>query len=124
MWLLRRLAWSLITLWGITLLTFSLIFLGPSDPALTIAGPKADQQTLATIRAELGLDRPVLAQYAHYMGRLLHGDFGRSYITRRPVQEALFERLPATAYLAATTLLFALLGGVCVGSFSKGCRRT
>ena len=63
-----------------------------NDPKL-----KADAKTLATIRSELGLDQPLPVQYARYLERLMHGDFGRSYLTRQDVLQAILERLPATA---------------------------
>lgn len=113
--LVRRLAWSGVILLGVTFLTFTIAFIIPSDPARTIAGPKADPQTVATIRKEMGLDAPVPVQYARYAGRLLHGDFGRSYLTRQNVLDAIVDRLPATAYLAITSLTVSALLGIGVG---------
>lgn len=113
--LLQRLAWSTVILLGVTFLTFSVAYIVPSDPARTVAGPKADRETLAAIRKELGLDLPLPAQYARYMARLARGDFGRSYVTRREVREAILERLPATAYLALVSLAAAALAGIALG---------
>jgi peptide/nickel transport system permease protein len=115
---LQRLAWSVVILFGVTFLTFTLAFIIPSDPARTLAGPKADPQTLATIRRELGLDQPLPMQYGAYLGRLVHGNFGRSYLTREPVLHAILERLPATTYLALTSLTVAALAGILLGSLS------
>ena len=114
----QRLAWSVIILFGVMLLTFVLAFIVPSDPARTLAGPKADPQTLATIRKELGLDQSLPIQYAKYIGRILRGDFGRSYLTRESVLHAIVGRLPATAYLAITSLIVAALLGISLGSLS------
>jgi peptide/nickel transport system permease protein len=116
--LLQRLAWSLVILLGVTFLTFVIAFIVPGDPARTVAGPKADPETLATIRKELGLDQPVPVQYARYLERLVHGDLGRSYLTRQNVAQAILERLPATAYLALTSLGAAALIGIAVGCFT------
>lgn len=113
--LLQRLTWSVVTLFGVTFLTFAVAYVIPSDPARTVAGPKADRQTVATIRKELGLDQPLPVQYARYVGRLLQGDFGRSYLTRQNVLQAVLERLPATAYLALASFLPAALIGIGVG---------
>jgi peptide/nickel transport system permease protein len=113
---LQRLAWSVIILFGVTLLTFTLAFIIPSDPARTLAGPKADAATLATIRRELGLDEPLPVQYGRYLGRVIQGDLGRSYLTREPVLRAILDRLPATAYLALTSLSAAALVGILLGS--------
>lgn len=115
---LQRLVWSVAILFGVTLLTFTLAFVVPADPARTLAGPKADPQTLATIRRELGLDRPLPLQYAAYVARIAQGDFGRSYLTREPVRVAILDRLPATTYLALTSLAVAAIAGVLLGSLS------
>jgi len=112
---LQRLGWSLVILIGVTFLTFVLAFVIPSDPARTVAGPKADPQTLASIRHELGLDQPVPLQYAWYLERLVRGDFGRSYVTGQSVLTAILERLPATAYLALTSLAAATFLGIGLG---------
>jgi peptide/nickel transport system permease protein len=113
--LVRRLAWAAVMLLGVTALTFTMAFVIPSDPARTVAGPKADPQTLASIRRELGLDAPLALQYVRYLGRVSRGDFGRSYLTRQDVLAAIRERLPATAYLALTSLLAAAVLGIGVG---------
>jgi peptide/nickel transport system permease protein len=115
---LPRVAWSIVILVGVTWLTFMLAFIIPSDPARTAAGPKADPQTLATIRQELGLDQPVLVQYWRYLGRVVRGDFGRSYLTRQRVLEAILERVPATAYLALTTFSLSALVGIGLGGLT------
>lgn len=116
--LLQRLGWSVVIVLGVTFLTFVIAFVVPSDPARTVAGPKADPETLATIRKEMGLDQPVPVQYARYLGRLLHGDLGRSFVTRQNVAQAILERLPATAYLAAVSLGAAALIGIALGCFT------
>jgi peptide/nickel transport system permease protein len=116
--MLRRLAWSGVILLGVTALTFVLAFVIPSDPARTVAGPKADPQTLASIRRELGLDQPLVVQYGRYMMRLAHGDFGRSYVTRQGVLAAILERVPATALLAIVSLCTAALLGISLGCFT------
>ncbi len=116
--LAQRLAWSIVILLGVTFLTFVIAFVVPSDPARTVAGPKADPETLATIRKEMGLDQPVPLQYAHYLARLVHGDLGRSYLTRQNVGQAIAERLPATAYLAFISLGAAAFIGLSVGCFT------
>jgi peptide/nickel transport system permease protein len=113
--LLQRLGWSLIILAGVTFLTFVIAFVIPSDPARTVAGPKADPQTLARIRVDLGLDQPVPIQYVRYLERVVRGDFGRSYLTGQGVMTAILERLPATAYLALSSLALAAIAGITLG---------
>jgi len=108
---------------GVTLVAFSLLYLLPSDPARTLAGPKADARTVATIRSELGLDRSPIEQYRRYLGRVLRGDLGRSYVTNEPILTAIVERLPATAFLATTSLALAVVLGVGLGTWTTVTRR-
>lgn len=120
--LLQRLAWSVVILLGVSFLTFAVAYVIPSDPARTVAGPKADPQTLATIRRELGLDQPLAVQYARYVGRLLRGDFGRSYLTRQNVLDAILDRLPATAFLALASFVPSALVGIGVACLTARAR--
>ncbi len=115
LYLLRRLVFGAAVLIGTSLVTFSLAFVVPADPAVAIAGAKADPQTLATIRHELGLDLPVYVQYARYLDRALHGDLGRSYIRRENVTDLIVSRFPATAILALAAMAASLLIGIPMG---------
>jgi len=115
LYLLRRLVFGAAVLIGTSLVTFSLAFVVPADPAVAIAGAKADPQTLATIRHELGLDLPVYVQYARYLDRALHGDLGRSYIRRENVTDLILSRFPATAILALAAMAVSLLIGIPMG---------
>src|SRR5262245_2719433 len=114
----QRLLWSAAVLLGVSFLTFCLAFVVPSDPARSLAGPKADAQTLASIRRSMGLDRPLLVQYGAYLRRLAQGDLGRSYLTRQEVSAAIRDRLPATALLAAASLSLATLVAIFLACFS------
>jgi peptide/nickel transport system permease protein len=114
-YLAGRLLWALVILLGTTWVTFAIVFLVPGDPARVVAGPRADAQTIATIRRELGLDQPLYVQYGRYVGRLVQGDLGRSYATRQPVREILARRLPATATLACAGLAVAIVVGLAGG---------
>lgn len=114
-YLARRIAFGAVVLIGTSLITFAVAFLVPADPAVTLAGAKADPQTLATIRREMGLDKPVYVQYALYLDRALHGDLGRSYIRRESVTALIEERLPATAILAVTAIVLSLILGIAMG---------
>ena len=96
-YVLRRLLFGAAVLAGTSIITFVIAFVIPADPAVTIAGAKADPQTLTMIRTQLGLDQPLYIQYARYLDRALHGDLGRSYIMRENVTELIAERFPATA---------------------------
>ncbi len=98
-------------------------FVVPADPAVAIAGAKADPQTLATIRHELGLDQPLYAQYARYLDRAMHGDLGRSYIRRESVSELIVNRFPATAVLALAAMAVSLLLGIPMGALAAAYNR-
>jgi peptide/nickel transport system permease protein len=114
-YLLRRLVRALSTLLGTTLILFLLVRVIPADPAVSIAGPKADPQTLAKIRADLGLDDPILLQYGRYVAQVARGDLGRSYVTERRVADVIAERIPPTALLAVTSVALAVALGLLIG---------
>ena len=98
-----------------SLMTFSLIFLLPADPARLVAGPSASVQTVSSIRRELGLDRPFAAQYARYLGHLLQGDLGRSYKQQTGVREVITSRVWATFQLMLGAIFLELLLGLPLG---------
>lgn len=112
MWafLVRRLSLTLVTLWGLTLITFLIVHIAPGDPARTAAGPQARQEQVEQIRKLYGLDQPLWVQYARYMGRLIRGDFGVSLWYKRPVSVELKTYLIPTLELAfcAAVLLICL----------------
>src|SRR5690554_2920644 len=100
-YVLVRLGQALLVLLGVSIITFLLTYLVPADPARMIPGHSATADTVARIRAELGLDQPLPVQYGRYLWNLLHGDLGRSYAQRIAVTELLLSRLPATFVLMA-----------------------
>ena len=105
------------TLLGVLLVTFLLLYVAPGDPVQAMVGERADPETLARLRAELHLDDPLPKQFMHYVGGVLRGDLGTSYITRRPILGDLLERFPATLRLAGAAMLFATLVGVSIGAY-------
>ena len=113
---LRRASLIIPTFFGVTLLTFALIRLVPGDPVLMMAGERGiDPVRYAQLRAELGLDKPLLVQYGIYISEVLHGDLGKSIVTKRPVISEFLTLFPATIELAACAMLFALLIGLPAG---------
>jgi peptide/nickel transport system permease protein len=100
---------------GVTVVTFVISHMIPGDPAQLLAGPRASAQTLARIRAELGLDQPLPVQYGRYLWRLLHGDLGASIMTGRPVLRDLASVFPATLELILVALTLSVLSGVGIG---------
>ena len=108
----RRIGWSVVVLFAIAIVTFFVTFILPADPARMIAGIRATPEDVDRIRHALGLDQPFLAQLGQYLGRLLSGDFGHSYIQNRDVLSLILERFPATLQLAAAGLLVELAIGL------------
>ena len=101
---------------GITLLAFAMIRLIPGDPVELLVGERGmTAERHAQLRAGLGLDKPLLVQYASYIGGVLHGDLGKSIVTKRPVSEEFFTLFPATVELSLCALLFAVLLGLPAG---------
>jgi len=117
-YLARRIVFGAAVLLGTTIITFAIAFVIPADPAVTMAGAKADPQTLATIRHQLGLDQPVYVQYSRYLGRALHGDLGRSYVRRENVTRLIASRFPATAVLALAAMVLSLVLGTLMGAIA------
>jgi len=117
-YLIRRLLWLLVVLLGVVTITFALTYLMPGDPARRIAGNGATPDVVQSIRHQLGLDLPFWTQYTRYMGNVLHGDFGYSYVQNVPVLPTILARFPVTAQLAVGGLLVELLIGLPTGIIS------
>ncbi|MBZ0149482.1 MAG: ABC transporter permease subunit [Pseudorhodoplanes sp.] len=114
--ILTRVSLTIPTFIGITLLVFVMVRLIPGDPIETLAGERGiDPVRHAQLRADYGLDRPVLVQYGLYLSRLLHGDLGRSIITHEPVIREFQALFPATIELSLCAILFALILGLPAG---------
>jgi ABC-type dipeptide/oligopeptide/nickel transport system permease component len=95
--------------------TFLLVYVLPGDPVLSMVGERYDQETIDALREEMHLDRPLVVQYAHFIGDLARFDFGRSYVTGEPVAGAVLERFPYTFRLALFAMLISVVVGVGVG---------
>lgn len=117
-YILRRLLVAVPLLLAVTGFTFLLLHALPGDPVLAMAGERFDQSTIASLREQLGLDKPLVERYLKYMGGLLQGDLGRSFVNKRPVSEMILERFPKTLLLAAAAMLFACVFGVGAGVIS------
>ena len=122
---LRRLATLLPTALIGSVLLFLLVHLVPGGIAAAIAGPDATPEILAQLERELGLDRPLVVQYFEWLQRVvIQGDFGRSLLDRRPVAEAILDRLPLTVELAGLALVVALVVGIPLGVAAATHRHT
>ena len=116
--ILKRLLLLVPILLGVATITFVLMDVVPGDPVRAIAGERYDEATLARMRAELGLDRPLVVRYVEFLGRVARFDLGTSFVTRRPVAEAIRERFPRTLILALSAMGIAVLCGVVIGALS------
>ena len=124
LYILKRLLLFIPTLLGITLISFILMQSLPGDPVLGMAGERANPETLARIRAELGQDRPLPVQYLGYLKLLATGELGRSYYTNRKISDDLLQKFPNTARLALAAMLFASVFGIGMGVFAASKRGT
>lgn len=124
MWryLVRRLLLVIPVLLGISIITFTLIYYLPADPARMYAGPSATAETVARIRHELGLDLPLWQQYVNYAGNVLQGDLGFSYRKQEPVLDLILSRLPYTFALIVGGILVELALGLPIGIASAVAR--
>jgi dipeptide transport system permease protein len=113
---LKRIAMIIPTFIGVTLLTFALIHLIPGDPVVLIAGERGiTPERHAILRAELGLDKPILVQYGRYVWGVLHGDLGKSIVTKQPVFKEFITLFPATVELSFFALILAVVFGIPAG---------
>ncbi len=106
---LRRLVALLPVLFGISLIVFFMIHLVPGDPARTLLGTRATDESVALLHKAFGLDKPLWQQYLDFMGRLAHGDLGTSFFYNSPVSELVGGRLPATLWLIVSATILSLL---------------
>ena len=114
--LIKRLLLLIPTFFGITLLTFFLIHAIPGDPVQIMLGERSsDPQVYAEMMANLGLDKPLYAQYWDYLVRLFHGDLGKSFVTSTSVWDEFKALFPATLELGISALIFGAFFGILLG---------
>jgi len=113
--ILHRLLGALLVIFGVITIVFLLIHMIPGDPVEIMLGESAATADREALRVALGLNRPLPVQFQHYLSKLLHLDMGISIHFRRPVSDLLVERLPATAILAALTLLLTVMMALPLG---------
>ena len=119
-YLIRRFFLMLLTLFGISVLVFVMLRLVPGNIAdiLFDAAGMIDVSEKAKLEHDLGLDKPIIVQYANWIGGLAHGDLGYSYVSEKPALAEIAPRIPITAKLAGLALLFSILFGVPLGVIS------
>ena len=117
-YVIKRLLMLIPVILGVSFLVFFIMSMSPGDPARTILGESAPQESVDALREELGLNDPVIVQYVNYMKDLLHGDLGESYKSGRPVFGEIVSRFPATLKLAFWGMIFAVVLSIPIGIIS------
>jgi len=115
---LRRLAWSVFVLFGLSVLIFAVARVIPGDPARMALGPRAPQWAIDNLVKELHLDQPLYIQYWLWLKGVFHGDLGVSLVTRRPVLADIKEFFPATAEIIFLAAIVETVGGILLGALS------
>ena len=113
--LIRRVLWSALVLFGLSVTIFVIARVMPGDPARMALGPRASQEQVADLKAKMGLDLPLLEQYERFAVGLTHGDLGLSFLTKRPVNDDIAETFAATFELVLATVTIAFAIGVPLG---------
>lgn len=121
-YILRRLLLAVPVLLGISVVSFSLLHLAPGSAAQALLGDHATPEAIAAIQRQYHLDLPVWRQYWLWLGQLLHGDLGESFISKKPVLDLLLQRLAVTLELGLLSLVVALLGAIPLGVWSAANR--
>jgi peptide/nickel transport system permease protein len=117
-YLVRRVGLLVLVVVGISIVTFALVRVVPSDPAAMYAGPRARASQIAHARQILGLDRPLYVQYGIYMRDLVRGDWGTAIRTRRPVLSDILHFLPYSLQLIGFALLISVTLGISLGALT------
>jgi peptide/nickel transport system permease protein len=117
-YIIKRLLQMIPLLIGISLITFFVMHMAPGDPTSLFTDPNIKPEELARIRANWGLDKPVIMQYLIWLKNAVHLDLGYSYISGRPVIQEIAERMPATLILMSLSYFFILLISIPVGVIS------
>lgn len=116
--MIKQLIGFCVVIFGVLLLTFLLIHLVPGDPVEVMLGESASSADREVLRAQLGLNQPIIYQFGHYLSKLAHADFGLSIHTQTPIIELIKTRYPATLKLAFVSLLIGLSIGVPMGIYA------
>ncbi|WP_211748343.1 ABC transporter permease [Paenibacillus sp. Marseille-Q4541] len=124
MYVVKRILLAIPILFLVSIMTFSLIHMIPGDPARVILGQEATPEAYASLRAELGLDKPIVEQYFTWLGKILRGDLGTSITDHVPVSELIAQRLPATIQLTIGTFIVALIIAIPAGILAAVRRNT
>ncbi|MCQ5130591.1 ABC transporter permease [Butyricicoccus faecihominis] len=114
----KRLLSMIPVLFGVVTLVFFMLHFAPGDPARTVLGESATEADLVQQREEMGLNDPILVQYGRFLTEIVHGDFGTSYLTGRPVGDEILQRFPTTMLLTILPILVMIIIGIPTGIIS------
>jgi peptide/nickel transport system permease protein len=117
-YVIRRLLAAIPIALGVSIVCFSLVYLAPGDPIQTLLPPDADAETVDRLKRLYGLDRPLVVQYAEWLWRVSHGDFGKSIANGRPVIEEIQRSLGNTVLLATLSVLIAFSVAFILGTIA------
>ena len=117
-YIVRRVALTVLVIVAAISVNFLLIHTAPGDPTYMLLGQHAQEEDRARVREELGLNRPLLVQYADYVTDMIRGDLGTSYRFRQPVANIILQRIPATLLLSGPAFLLSMILGILLGVFT------
>jgi len=112
---LNRLLQTIPVLFGVIIITFVLMYIIPGDPVVSMVGERYNEETILRLREEMHLDDPLFIQFFRYVGNVVRGNFGNSFITGEPVVNLIMEKFPNTMMLAVGAMFFAVLIGLTAG---------
>jgi peptide/nickel transport system permease protein len=116
-YIIRRLIFSLVVIWIVTILSFLLVHIMAGDPAAIMLGAEASQEQIDTLRHELLLDQPLILQYGHWLKNAITGDFGKSLKYQEDIADLIAQRLPITLYLSLLALVISIVIGIAAGIY-------
>jgi peptide/nickel transport system permease protein len=116
--IIKRLLMMIPIVLGLSFIVLLLLELTPGDPARMMLGTQATPERIAALRDTLGLDDPILVRYINFLGQIIHGDFGTSFMTKRPVFAEMMMRLPYTLILVGISLAVSVACGIPLGVYA------
>lgn len=117
-YIIKRILWMIPIMLGVLLISFVLRAMSPTSPVDSLLGDAATEEQRLELEHELGLDQPMWKQFVDYVGDVVRGDFGESYVSKAPVMDELLQRLPVTMIICFGAVLIGLLLGVPLGILS------
>ena len=117
-YIIKRILWMIPVIIGVVAIVFLINALTPGDPAAQMLGNGATQEQLETLRRDLGLDKPLVVRFFNYLGGVVRGDLGHSYVSKEAVVAQIAKRFPTTFKLAVLSMIVAIVIGIPIGIIS------